>query len=152
MWVAITLDNVAEVHLARGNGDAAVRYLYATLNHATPLYTWCEERGQEPGTAKCSGDRQHLWTPVAVVRAIRDSMVMEDGDGLQLALGPHASWLASGQPVGGIAGASTQSWPGFLPDEYAVATLDRDRQGYIRPGFDRSLGLASPSPARRTEG
>jgi len=78
MWVAITLDNVAETHLARGNGDAAVRYLYATLNHGTPLYTWCEERGQEPGAKRCSGDRQHLWTPVAVVRAIRDMLVMED--------------------------------------------------------------------------
>ena len=50
MWVAITLDNVAEAHLPRGNGDAAAKYLYATLNHGTPLYTWCEERGQEPGT------------------------------------------------------------------------------------------------------
>ncbi|MGA2033894.1 MAG: hypothetical protein ABSF26_06325 [Thermoguttaceae bacterium] len=100
MWVAITLDNVAEAHLARGNGDAAAGYLYATLNHATPLYTWCEERGQEPGTTKCSGDRQHLWTPVAVVRAIRDMLVLEDGDGLQLALGADRSWLASGKPLG----------------------------------------------------
>ena len=24
------------------HGDAAARYLYATLNHATPLVTWCE--------------------------------------------------------------------------------------------------------------
>ena len=106
MWVAITLDNVAEAHLACGNGDAAARYLYATLNHATPLYTWCEERGQEPGTTQCSGDRQHLWTPVAVVRAIRDSMVLEQGDGLQLGLGADRSWLASGKPVG-IADAPT---------------------------------------------
>ena len=67
MWVAITLDNVAEVHLLRGNGDAAARYLYATLNHGTPLVTWCEERGPEPGSSNCTGDRQHLWTPVAVV-------------------------------------------------------------------------------------
>ena len=106
MWVAITLDNVAEAHLARGNGDAAARYLYATLNHGTPLYTWCEERGQEPGTSKCSGDRQHLWTPVAVVRAIRDSLVWEEGDGLRLALGTDRSWLAGGKPVG-IADAPT---------------------------------------------
>jgi len=106
MWVAITLDNVAETHLARGNGEAAARYLYATLNHGTPLFTWCEERGQEPGTTKCSGDRQHLWTPVAVVRCLRDMLVMEDGDGLQLALGTDRSWLAGGQPVG-IADAPT---------------------------------------------
>ena len=105
-WVAITLDNVAETHLARGNGNAAAKYLYSTLNHATPLYTWCEERGQEPGTTKCSGDRQHLWTPVAVVRAIRDMLVLENGDGLDLALGTDPDWLGSGKLVG-IQDAST---------------------------------------------
>ena len=115
MWVAITLDNVAEVHLFRGNGDAAAKYLYATLNHGTPLYTWCEERGQEPGSANCTGDRQHLWTPVAVVRAIRDMLVMESGDGLNLALGTARQWLASGKPVG-IAGGCHAFRTGLLPD------------------------------------
>jgi len=105
-WVAITLDNIAEVHLSRGNGDTAVRYLYSTLNHGTPLYTWCEERGQDPGTTKTSGDLQHLWTPVAVVRFIRDMMVMENGDGLNLALGTAREWLASGEKTG-ISGACT---------------------------------------------
>ncbi|MEN6456115.1 MAG: hypothetical protein ABFD10_17825, partial [Prolixibacteraceae bacterium] len=105
-WVAITLDNIAEAHLSRGNGDTAVRYLYSTLNHGTPFYTWCEERGQEPGTTKTSGDLQHLWTPVAVVRFIRDMMVMENGDGLNLALGTAREWLASGEKIG-ISGACT---------------------------------------------
>jgi hypothetical protein len=109
-WVAITLDNVAEVHLARGNGDAAVKYLYSTLNHGTPLYTWCEERGQAPGSPQCSGDRQHLWTPVAVVRCLRDMMVLENGSGLELALGTAREWLASGKPVG-IVGAPTHFGP-----------------------------------------
>jgi hypothetical protein len=106
MWVAITLDNVAEAHLALKNGDAAARYLYATLNHATPLVTWCEERGQEPGSSECTGDRQHLWTPVAVVRCLRDCLVLEDGDGLELGLGADREWLASGEPLG-ICGAPT---------------------------------------------
>jgi hypothetical protein len=97
--VAIALDNVAEAHLARHEGDAAARYLYATLNHATPLVTWCEERGPEPGSARCTGDRQHLWTPVAVVRALRDSLVMEEGETLQLALGTDRSWLAGRGPI-----------------------------------------------------
>ena len=107
MWVAITLDNVAEAHLARGNGDAAAEYVYATLNHGTPLYTWCEERGQEPGSTKITGDRQHLWTPVAVVRALRDCLVMERDGGLEMALGIPRAWLASGEPVG-IDDAPTQ--------------------------------------------
>jgi hypothetical protein len=99
-WVGITLDNVAETHLALGNGDAAIRYLYSSLNHGTPLYTWCEERGLEPGTKKTSGDRQHLWTPVAVVRLLRDALVMEQADRLQLGLGTARSWLQQGKAVG----------------------------------------------------
>ncbi len=99
MWVAITLDNLAEVHLQRNHGDAAAAYLYATLNHGTPLYTWCEERGQAPGTTECTGDRQHLWTPVAVVRALRDCLVMEDGNTLHLCRGTERAWLTAG-PIG----------------------------------------------------
>lgn len=96
LWVAIALDNVAEAYLQRGEGDPAAHYLLATLNHGTPLYTWCEERAPEPGTTTCTGDRQHLWTPVSVVRALRDMMVIERGGGLDLALGTPREWLASG--------------------------------------------------------
>jgi hypothetical protein len=120
MWVAITLDNVAEVYLQRGNGDAAVKYFYATLNHGTPLYTWCEERGQEAGSTNCTGDRQHLWTPVAVVRALRDMLVMESSDGLNLALGTARPWHASGKPVG-IAAAPTHFGPVSYQMQYDPA-------------------------------
>ena len=121
MWVAITLDNVAEVHLVRHEGDIAARYLYATLNHGTPLVTWCEERGPEPGTTKCTGDRQHLWTPVAVVRALRDCLVMEEGDTLQLALGSPRHWLGGSGTVG-VEKAATH----FGPVSYAL-TFDRGK-------------------------
>lgn len=110
MWVAITLDNLAEVLLARGESDAAVRYLYATLNHGTPLYSWCEERGQEAGTAETTGDRQHLWTPIAVGRFIRDALVMELDGVLHLARGTARHWLGSGEPLG-LTGASTHFGP-----------------------------------------
>ncbi len=99
-WVAITVDMVAEAHLALGHGDTAIAYLYSSLNHGTPMYTWCEERGQEPGTKKTSGDRQHLWTPVAVVRFLRDALVMEQPDGLHLGLAAARSWMQQGQSVG----------------------------------------------------
>ncbi len=100
LWVAIALDNLAEVQLYRGEGDAAIKYLYATLNHGTPLYSWCEERGQEAGSEKCTGDLQHLWTPLAVGRFIRDALVMEDGNTLHLARGAARQWFGSGQPIG----------------------------------------------------
>jgi hypothetical protein len=99
MWVAITLDNLAEVLLTRDQGDAAVAYLYATLNHGTPLYSWCEERGQEPGAKDCSGDRQHLWTPLAVARFLRDALAMEDGETLHLARGTARHWLGNGETI-----------------------------------------------------
>ncbi|MCX6622473.1 MAG: hypothetical protein NTY38_15685, partial [Acidobacteria bacterium] len=105
-WVAITLDNLAEAHLLRGASDQAVAYLYSTLNHATPLFSWCEERGQEAGTKKISGDRQHLWTPLAVVRFVRDALVMEQGTELHLALATARSWLTAGKVVS-ITRAST---------------------------------------------
>jgi hypothetical protein len=99
-WPAIALDNLAEAHLMRGEGDASAAYLYSTLNHATPLTTWCEERGLEPASAKTSGDRQHLWTPLSAVRLVRDSLVMEQGDELHLAAGTARSWLAPEMTLG----------------------------------------------------
>lgn len=100
MWVAIALDNLAEAHLVRNEADEAADLLYATLNHATPLYTWCEERGQEPGAKEVTGDRQHLWTPVSVTRFVRDCLVMEDGKALHLGRGAHGAWLGGGKAVG----------------------------------------------------
>ncbi len=105
-WVAATLDNLAEALLRRGEADRATGYLYSTLNHATPLYSWCEERGQEAGTKKISGDRQHLWTPLAVVRYTRDALVYEQGETLHLAAGTARTWLEPGKSVA-IRGAST---------------------------------------------
>ncbi len=106
MWVAIALNDFAQAHLSRDEADEAVAYLYAVLNHGTPLYSWCEERGQFPGTHQITGDLQHLWTPIAVTRYIRDMMVMEQGSTLHLARGIARGWLASGQEVG-IEGASS---------------------------------------------
>jgi hypothetical protein len=106
IWVGVTVNDLGEAYIARGDGDAAVDLAYAALNHGTPMYTWCEERTTEPGSQKCVGDRQHLYTPAAMVSLIRKLMVMEDGDGLQLARGTSRQWLASGKQVG-IADAPT---------------------------------------------
>lgn len=121
MWVAVTLDNLAETLLLRGESDSVAHYLYATLNHATPLYSWCEERGPEPGAAKAIGDRQHLWTPIAVIRLLRDSLVFENGDTLHLARGADRSWLARG-PLGG-SGFETH----FGPVAYTLTQADASR-------------------------
>lgn len=127
-WPAISLDNLAEAHLLRNEGDASAAYLYSTLNHATPLTTWCEERGLEPGTTKVSGDRQHLWTPLAVVRLVRDSLVMEQGGELHLAAGTARSWLQPGRSVG-VEGAPTH----FGPVRFRIASTGSALRAEIDP-------------------
>ncbi len=107
MWVAMALNDFAQVHLMRDEADRAVSYLYATLNHGTPFYSWCEERGQFPGSRQMSGDIQHLWTPIAVARYVRDMLIMEQNDTLHLARGIARRWLSSGQPIG-VKKASTR--------------------------------------------
>jgi hypothetical protein len=132
MWVAITLDNLAEVLLQRGAGDDVAKYILATLNHGTPLYTWCEERAHPAGTTECSGDRQHLWTPVAVVRMIRDALLVEEGQSLHLAGGVDRQWLTAGV---GVDSAPTHFGPVSCRLQYDPAakrlrgtiTLPKDR-------------------------
>ena len=136
MWVAITLDNLAEVLLTRDEGDAAAAYLYATLNHGTPLYSWCEERGQEPGAKDCSGDRQHLWTPIAVARFLRDALAMEDGETLHLARGTARHWLGGGEPIR-VQGLATHF--GSLAYE-----LRFDRETGTVTGFIELQGASAP--------
>jgi hypothetical protein len=65
-----------------------------------PLYSWCEERGQESGSKDCTGDLQHRWTPLAVSRFIRDALVLEDGSSLHLARGTARQWPVGGKPIG----------------------------------------------------
>jgi hypothetical protein len=106
VWAAIALDAISYAHLARGDGDTPSKYLYAVLNHASPLFTWCEERLPDRGTRTKTGDLQHAGTPVALARFVRDALVMEDGKTLHLLRASARHWLASGRPVG-VQGAPT---------------------------------------------
>ncbi len=158
LWVAIALDNLAQTLLLRGDGDASARYLYAALNHGTPLYSWCEERGPEPGSPRTMGDRQHLWTPVAVARLLRDSLVFEQGDTLSLARGADRSWLARG-PLGGSGLGSH-----FGPVDFTFVLTDANRvtgeikltegrqpaklQAHIRLPNDRKIAAVDDPHAR----
>jgi len=49
---------------------------------------------------KTGGYRQHLWTPLAVVRFLRDALIMEQGDALHLGLGTARRWLSQGKKIG----------------------------------------------------
>lgn len=100
LWVAIALDNISALYLRQKLGDEAVKYLYPTVNHASPFVTWCEERGSEAGSERKSGDAQHLWTPLAVCRYIRDALSCNIDSHLCLASGTPRSWLSVGRSIG----------------------------------------------------
>ena len=106
LWIAVVLDNLGMVYLARGEADKFARQLYAAVNHASLLNTWPEERDQRPGTTTVTGDRQHIWTSGSFVTALRAALVYERGDTLCIGMGMPREWLASGKAVR-VTGAPT---------------------------------------------
>ena len=77
LWVAISLDAMAYVNILAGNADLSANYLIAAINHGTPLYTWCEERTEEKGAIKITGDLQHAWTPICITQFVRDMLISD---------------------------------------------------------------------------
>ena len=76
--------------------DQASAFLYPTINHASTLVTWCEERGQEKCSSVKTGDMQHLWTPLAVVTYMLDALLYEDDQTIHICAGIPRHWLADG--------------------------------------------------------
>lgn len=100
LWVAIALDNLSKAYLEADLGDKAVRYLYPTVNHASPFNTWCEERGACKNSDQKTGDMEHLWTPVALCGYLLDALCLPTEKGLRLASGTPRPWLAVSNAIG----------------------------------------------------
>ena len=77
LWVAIALDSMAYVNILRGDADIPAGFLVAALNHGTPLLTWSEERTEEKGSTRITGDLQHAWTPISITQFVRDMLVAD---------------------------------------------------------------------------
>jgi hypothetical protein len=122
LWVAMALDNIASTYLRMGEFDKASRYFYPVLNHASPLVTWCEERGVEKGTSATSGDLQHCWTPVSVCHFLREMMILEDSGILHIAAATPREWLETGLEIGI---KKARSWYGLLDFTIAHKTGGR---------------------------
>lgn len=99
LWVAIALDAMAYVSILRGESQNAADALYAVLNHATPLLTWCEERLPEKETHTITGDLEHAWTPICVARFVRDMLAMERDGVLHLCSAIPDCWLTEGEKI-----------------------------------------------------
>ena len=99
IWVAMALNNISRAYLRMGYYEKARQYLYPALNHATPVVTWCEERGAEKNAQEKSGDLQHLWTPLSVLQYMADAFYLENEGKAYLFTGICPEWLEDGNKV-----------------------------------------------------
>jgi len=96
LWIAMALGSIARTYLRLGLYGEARKYLSPALRHASPLMTYCEERGAERGTATKTGDRQHLWTPLSVCQYLADAFWFED-EQIHLLSGILPEWVEGGK-------------------------------------------------------
>ena len=84
----------AHVWLYAGHPDKAVDYLYAFANHASPTRVWREEQSlAHVGLDQQIGDMPHNWASAEFIRLVRNLLVFERGDTLELLPGLPAEWI-----------------------------------------------------------
>lgn len=84
----------AEAFLYANHPEKAVDYLYAFANHAGPGRTWREEQGlRDSQSEEMCGDMPHNWGSAEFIRLVRNLLVMEKGENLELFKGLPEEWL-----------------------------------------------------------
>jgi hypothetical protein len=100
IWPGGAMDCPAPVYLRRGEIDRLSNLVYGGLNCASPVWTWPEERGPDPGSSQISGDLQEAWFPVHFCRLLRDCLLYEEDGVLHLAEGVPRFWYTLGGAIG----------------------------------------------------
>lgn len=102
---------VFQTELARGEQARVVDGLYASLAHLTST-SGCFELGTRPyGRRLISDDlAPHAWCSAEIVALLRNMLVRERGDGLQLLAALSPRWLGGGRRVA-LTGAPTARGP-----------------------------------------
>jgi len=86
--------------LFAGLSDHANTILDWQLEHQTGRGVWAwGDEVSEDGSQLVGGDMPHGWTAAEYVSLVRDMLLYEAGDTLQLAAGVRAAWLADGESV-----------------------------------------------------
>lgn len=114
--------NVAETYLRRGDIQRTVKMLLATLNHSYTTNVWKEEiRVDKNLPVTCvqnapnhkaildgegTGDMPEAWGNANLVNLVRDMLIREEGNHLQLLSGIPAEWIAVGETIS-VQGAPT---------------------------------------------
>jgi hypothetical protein len=125
---------IAHGSLYAGLPDQTNLILDWQLDHQTGkgVWAWGDEVSQD-GSQLIGGDMPHGWTAAEYVDLVRDMLLYESGDTLQLASGIRTSWLADGQTV-----AVTQ-----VPTYYGAVTYHLHRAG---SALTLDLQAAKPPP------
>lgn len=84
----------AQMFLLAGNPGKAADYLYAFANHASPSRVWREEQPIKGShSAEICGDMPHNWASVEFIRLVRNLLILETFDGVELFAGLPEEWL-----------------------------------------------------------
>jgi hypothetical protein len=96
IWNYITADWIQALWI-QGHRDHALTLFWGYLNHAYTTKAWIEE--MFPDSRVGTGDQPHGWAAADFVLLLRNMLVREQGDTLQLLYGIPGEWLAGGHPI-----------------------------------------------------
>ena len=84
----------AEVFLHAGRGEKAADYLYAFANHACAGRCWREEQALRNTNSRAIwGDMPHNWGSAEFIRLVRNMIILEKEESLELLAGLPDEWL-----------------------------------------------------------
>ncbi|MEZ4719383.1 MAG: hypothetical protein R2851_25350 [Caldilineaceae bacterium] len=125
----------AHAWLYAGRPDKAADYLYAFANHATPTRVWREEQSlRDSGHGQSFGDMPHNWASVEFIRLVRNLLVFERDDCLELLAGLPAEWQGKPLKVDG------------MPTRFGTVTLN------VAPGDGHTVTVDVRIEPHRTQG
>jgi len=84
----------AHVWLYAGNPAKAVEYLYAFANHSSTTRVWREEQPLDSfDSSDWWGDMPHNWASAEFIRLVRNLLIFERGDDLDILYGLPPEWF-----------------------------------------------------------
>ena len=153
---------LARARLATGDRDGTLEVLRALARVATP--TWCWPEAVHPRTGGgCMGDGDHGWAAAEFVSLLRELLVRETSDGLELLGGVPPEWLEDPDGirlVGATTGRGTLDLEVERRDGKIVLSWRMDRQAHqprgalvaVLPGRSgRTRRVSLPSESGRIE-
>jgi hypothetical protein len=96
IWTYITVD-WAMCYLLRGELPMFYRLFNGYVAHASPTNAWIEEI--YPDTHVGTGDMPHGWAAGQYIHLLRNSLVFENEETLELCWGVQPEWLAEGAKI-----------------------------------------------------